>query len=259
MELLTTDGVRLHALLSGPSAAPRLLLLHGLGSDAASQQPVIDAIGDRLRVCAPDLRGHGRSDPLTDPSRYGWFDRAAADVLELADRLGWDHCAIAGGSLGAATSIAAVLEAPDRFGALGLLAPALGAGRAGEIPAVAFLLEGIRTHGLIGFLDWLVASAPGMLPAEVEAEARASWCRQDDAAMRACATALAGAVLVDSLETLRAIRQPTVVVAHRGDPLHPWDFAVALAGLVPNATLAADDVLDDPVRLAEVLVALAAS
>jgi pimeloyl-ACP methyl ester carboxylesterase len=257
MEFVSPDGVRLHASEHGPPDAPPLILLHGLGSDAQSNAAVIDAIGPRLHVAALDLRGHGESEPLTDPARYGWFDAPAADAVQLADLLEWERCTLAGGSLGAATATAAVLRAPSRFRALGLLAPALGAGPATGNAVAPFLFDGIREHGLIGFLDWLLAANPGFLPPEAEREVRANWGRQDDAAMRACVTALAGAVLVERLDELRAIEQPTIVVAHRNDPLHPWDFAVELAECVPNATLAADDVLDDPSKLAEVLVGLA--
>lgn len=129
-DLRTSDGVRLHYEVDGPPSAPPVVLLHGLGSDGGADQSLVDAIGDRLRVVRLDLRGHGRSEPLTDPGRYGWFGRAAADVRELLDELGLATAALQGGSLGAAVAIATVLAHPDRVRTLGLSSPAIGAGDA---------------------------------------------------------------------------------------------------------------------------------
>src|SRR5215470_15774977 len=105
-DLVTSDGVRLHYVLSGPDDAPRLVLMHGLGSDGAGSDALIEGIADRLHVARLDLRGHGGSEALTDPAQYDWFARPAADVVELMDALGWDDAGVAGGSLGAATATA---------------------------------------------------------------------------------------------------------------------------------------------------------
>jgi 2-succinyl-6-hydroxy-2,4-cyclohexadiene-1-carboxylate synthase len=48
--------------------APTIVLLHGFTHTGASWQPVIEALGERYRAIAPDLRGHGTAserDPVT--------------------------------------------------------------------------------------------------------------------------------------------------------------------------------------------------
>ncbi|MGI8795282.1 MAG: alpha/beta fold hydrolase [Acidimicrobiia bacterium] len=240
-ELRTSDGVRLHYVVDGPDDAPVVVLLHGLGSDGQADQPLVDAIGDRLRVVRLDLRGHGRSEPLTDPARYGWFDRSAADVGELLDALGLETAALQGGSLGAAVALATVLARPERVRALGLSSPAIGAGTGLANPVAATFAEGVGELGLVGMLDAVTESK--LLPAADEemAAARENYARQDDVSMRACVNALTRARLVDNVSELTVIGCPTMVAARRGDPLHPFELAEEVAAHIPGARLVVDD------------------
>ncbi len=238
-DLATSDGVRLHYARSGPDDAPRLVLLHGLGSDGRGSDALVDFVGDRVQVARLDLRGHGGSEPLDDPARYGWFGRAAADVVELLDALDWDDASVAGGSLGAATATAVALAYPERVRRLGVFAPAFGAGRGAGNDAAHAFFGAVAERGLLGVLE-LLESLPD-LPPSVLAEARTNWSRQDDAAMRACVTALTDAVLVDDLDELAHVDMPVLVVGHHGDLLHPWPLAEAYASALPNARLVAFD------------------
>jgi pimeloyl-ACP methyl ester carboxylesterase len=242
--LTTSDGVRLSYLLSGPDDAPRLVLLHGLGSDAVGYDGLIGELGDGLQVARVDLRGHGASEPLTDPERYGWFARPAADIVEVMDALGWDDASVAGGSLGAATATAVALGYPERVRRLGVFAPAFAAGPNGANRVALGLFEAVQSMGLLGVLD-VMEALPEPMPAEVLDEARANWSRQDDAAIRACVTALTDAVLLDDLADLDRVDVPALVVGHRGDPLHPWEIAEAYAENLPHARLEAFDSATD--------------
>lgn len=240
-EITTSDGVRLHYVRTGDVHVPRLVLLHGLGSDSVADDPLAAAIGARLSLARLDLRGHGGSEPLTDPARYGWFGRAARDVVELMDALGWEDATVSGGSLGAATAVATALAFPGRVRALGVCGPAIGAGlRLGNPVAVGFM-DGVVEHGLVPLLEQLAAAMPEVLPAAELAQARANYRRQDDAAMRACVAALRDAQLLGSFEELRAITVPALVVGRRGDLLHPWELACEFAAHLPNARLVEDD------------------
>ena len=79
--------------------------------------------------------------------------------------------------------------------------------------------------------------------------------------MRACCAALATSVLVDDLDRLTAITQPTLVVGRRGDPLHPFEMAEAYADRLPDSRLVEDtDVVPFDLRpgdLADLLVGIA--
>jgi pimeloyl-ACP methyl ester carboxylesterase len=253
--LTTSDGVRLSYLLSGPDDAPRLVLLHGLGSDAVGYDALVADVGDRLHVARVDLRGHGESEPITDPARYGWFARPAADIVEVMDALGWDDAAVAGGSLGAATATAVALGYPERVRRLGVFAPAFAAGPNGANEVALGLFQAVQSMGLMGVLEVLEALPEPMPPAVLD-EARANWSRQDDAAIRACVTALTDAVLLDDLADLDRVDMPTLVVGQRGDPLHPWTIAEAYAENLPQAHLVGFDAPTDatPPEMARLVV-----
>jgi pimeloyl-ACP methyl ester carboxylesterase len=253
-DLATSDGVRLHYTQSGPDDAPRLVLLHGLGSDGRGSDALVGHVGDGLQIARLDLRGHGRSEPLDDPVRYGWFARPAADVVELLDALGWDDASVAGGSLGAATATAVALAYPERVRRLGVFTPAFGAGRGSGNDAAQAFFGVVAERGLLGVLE-LLESLPDM-PASMLDQARTNWSRQDDAAMRACVTALTDAVLIDDLDDLAHIDVPVVVVGHHGDVLHPWSLAEAYASALPNARLVAFESSTDatPEQMAATLV-----
>ena len=59
---------RLHAVVSGPEAAPPLLVLHGWGSSAALMAAAAAVVSDGFRVHTLDLPGHG----LTPPPPEAW-------------------------------------------------------------------------------------------------------------------------------------------------------------------------------------------
>lgn len=83
---------------------PPILLLHGLGRNAADLCRLADRLTPHARVVRADLRGHGRSPDGT------WTTAAATeDLVALIDRLALDRPAVVGHSLGG--MLAAVLAA----------------------------------------------------------------------------------------------------------------------------------------------------
>ncbi|MCW2779927.1 MAG: alpha/beta hydrolase fold protein [Marmoricola sp.] len=63
MQVYSSDGTRLHALVFGPEGAPTIVLSHGITNDNTAWQYQIEALSDRFRVVAYDQRGHGQSAP----------------------------------------------------------------------------------------------------------------------------------------------------------------------------------------------------
>jgi 3-oxoadipate enol-lactonase len=82
----------------GPSDAPTLMLLHGLGATAAlnwfTSFPLLER---RFHVVAPDHRGHGRGIRAATPFT---LEDAADDVVALADALGIGRFVPVGYSMG---------------------------------------------------------------------------------------------------------------------------------------------------------------
>jgi pimeloyl-ACP methyl ester carboxylesterase len=120
VELPTRFGPT-HAIVSGPSAGPPLLLLHGAGLSATSWYPNIATYAERFRTYALDtIFDSGRS-RQTHPLRSR--QDCAAWLGDVLDGLGLDQTAIVGLSQGGWAAACAARFLPDRVSRLGLLAP----------------------------------------------------------------------------------------------------------------------------------------
>ena len=84
--------------IKGPPGAPTVLLLHGLAATAAlNWHQAFQPLGERFRVIAPDLRGHGRG--LRSTRRFRLAD-CADDVAETLRALDSDPVIAVGYSMG---------------------------------------------------------------------------------------------------------------------------------------------------------------
>jgi len=101
-----------------------VVLLHGVGSNASSFAPLMQALDPSLDVYAWDAPGYGASTPLAmaspHPSDYA---DALADVL---DTLELGRVILVGHSLGSLFAGSFAATRPARVAALALLSPALG-------------------------------------------------------------------------------------------------------------------------------------
>ena len=111
---------------SGRRDAPGLVLLHGLGSSAASFRAQYGPLGERFRVVAWNAPGYCGSTPLEsdEPSSTGYTDalRSLLDTLEI------DQTYLVGSSWGSLIATAFASHYPARARALVLSAPNTGAG-----------------------------------------------------------------------------------------------------------------------------------
>ncbi|GLS46309.1 alpha/beta fold hydrolase BchO [Methylobacterium brachythecii] len=94
------DGLRWHVQEFGDPASPVLLLLHGTGAATHSWRAFAPLLARDFRIVAPDLPGHGFSDPL--PARDLSLPGMARAVAELLRVLGISPEIAAGHSAGAA-------------------------------------------------------------------------------------------------------------------------------------------------------------
>lgn len=99
----------------GSGAPPGALLLHGIGNYGRFWDLVATEIAGRLRLVAPDARGHGDSEK--PPAGYRAEDYIA-DALGVADALGLDRFVLVGHSMGGAHALALAATFPARVRAL---------------------------------------------------------------------------------------------------------------------------------------------
>lgn len=122
-------GLTWHVQEFGPAGAPVLLLLHGTGAANHSWRGLAPLLAASFRVVAPDLPGHGFTDPLPDGTLS--LPGMARAVSALVQDLGVAPVVVAGHSAGAAILARMALDgmiAPRLLAAFnGALAPLPGA------------------------------------------------------------------------------------------------------------------------------------
>jgi pimeloyl-ACP methyl ester carboxylesterase len=92
-------------------AGPVVLAVHGITANGLSWGPVAEAVGGRITLLAPDLRG--RAGSRDEPGPYG-LARHADDVIALLDERGLGSAVLAGHSMGAYVAALAAVRHPDR-------------------------------------------------------------------------------------------------------------------------------------------------
>jgi pimeloyl-ACP methyl ester carboxylesterase len=109
---------------AGLQGGTPVVLLHGVGSNASSFAPLMEALDPALDVYAWDAPGYGASQPLAmespHPSDYAGALDAVLDTLKL------DRVILVGHSLGSLFAGSFAALHPTRVAALALLSPALG-------------------------------------------------------------------------------------------------------------------------------------
>src|SRR4026209_2488426 len=119
MPSFQSDGVRIAYWDEGEGDP--ILLIHGFASNAGTNwvDPgwVRALVADGRRVIAFDNRGHGQSEKLYEPERYG-APVMAEDARALLDHLGIERADVMGYSMGARVSAFPALKHPTRVRSL---------------------------------------------------------------------------------------------------------------------------------------------
>jgi pimeloyl-ACP methyl ester carboxylesterase len=145
-------SIRLAVVEAGEGGRP-LMLVHGYGGAKEDFGEVLDrfaALG--WHAVAPDLRGHGHSEYPPGEDDYG-FDLFAADVLALADELGWDRFVLLGHSMGGMIVQHIITDHPDRVSALVLMDTAHGPLKWIDSESVELGISIVREHGVAKLIE----------------------------------------------------------------------------------------------------------
>ena len=110
------NGIRLHYLDYGTQGLPPMLCLHGGAVNAHWFDFVAGGFASDYHVRALDQRGHGDSG-RADPPQYG-YDRYAADVREVIEKLDLHDVVLVGHSMGGLVSLVHAATYPGRVNAL---------------------------------------------------------------------------------------------------------------------------------------------
>jgi len=110
------DGLRLHYLDYGTADKPVMMCVHGGGAHAHWFDFVASGFTADYHVCALDQRGHGDSQ-WAEPPSYA-YERYAADLAEVVERLDLRNFVLVGHSMGGMVSLLYAANHPGRVGKL---------------------------------------------------------------------------------------------------------------------------------------------
>lgn len=144
VQYVTIHGHRRAFVKTG--TGPALLLLHGLGCDHSTWDPVVTSLARRYTVIAPDLLGHGASDKPRADYSVGGYANAMRDLLTV---LGINRVTVVGHSLGGGVAMQFSYQYPEFTERLILVGPG------GFGPEVTPMIRVVTTpgfHGVTGML-----------------------------------------------------------------------------------------------------------
>ena len=236
MGTLDREGIAFSYLDRG-AAAP-FVFQHGLGGDAT--QPYGLYHHGRRLVCL-ECRGHGATIPLGEPDRLT-FATFAADVLALMDHLDIERALVGGVSMGAGVAARIALDHPERLTGLILVRPAwLDAPHPENLQImeiVAGLLQQHDTDDALTALEGdpsyqaIAAQAPSAADS-----LRGQFSRHLARERAAVLQRMPADQPLPNGSRWADITTPTLVIATRGDPIHPFAIAEAIAARIPTPRL----------------------
>jgi pimeloyl-ACP methyl ester carboxylesterase len=203
---------------------PRVLvLIHGLLMDRRMFTQLAEAVAERgHRVIGVDMLGHGGSDQPHDMSVYS-MTQFGHDVIALLDHLGVEQAVVGGTSLGANVALEAAVAAPHRVRGLVLEMPVLEHGIVAAAAVFIPLALAIRVSiNSMRLLSWLTRKIPRT---HFLIDLFIDFVRRDPLASLAVLDGLTFGRIAPPLEERRRLTQPTLVIGHASDPIHPFSDA----------------------------------
>jgi pimeloyl-ACP methyl ester carboxylesterase len=213
-----------------------VVLLPGLLFSRHMQAPLAESLAERgHRVISLDLLGHGDSDRPTEMWNYSMtiFGR---QTIALLDHLGVEQAVLGGTSLGANASLEAAVAAPTRVRGLMIEMPVLDNALLGCAIAFTPLLAGLTFGAPVARV---VGAGARRLPrgTSLLGDMMLDWISQDPKPSASVLQGLFFGRVAPPAEERVQLTQPTLVIGHPRDPIHPFSDSDMLVREVPGARL----------------------
>src|SRR5919197_17589 len=213
-----------------------VLLLPGLLFSRKMHRPLAEQLAGRgHRVICLDLLGHGDSDRPPEMVEYS-MTIFGEQALGLLDHLQIEQAVIGGTSLGANAALESAARAPERVKGLLIEMPVLDNALLGCAIAFTPMLIGL-TFGApvaraIGSVARAVPRGSWLL-----SDMLLDWVSQDPKPSASVLQGLFYGRVAPPREERAKMTQPTLVIGHYRDPIHPFSDSDMLVRELPNARL----------------------
>ncbi|MDJ0923899.1 MAG: alpha/beta fold hydrolase [Acidimicrobiia bacterium] len=232
MPYAEVNDTRLHIRQNGSGAVA--LFIHGFPLDSTMWIEQLADLGDVRRCIAPDLRGFGRSAPVTGAPLT--MERHAEDLAAVLDLVSAEQADVIGLSMGGYVALAFADSYPDRVRSLALIdtragadAPEAKAGR--DAMAVRLLDEGRAS--IADAMDTGLLSPDSGIAVRARLRSMIESCPYET-----IVGALAGMRdRPDRTAVLRAVSVPAAVIVGEQDAVTPPAEAELMAAAFQDATL----------------------
>ena len=232
---------RNNVTVTGNPDGATVVLAHGFGCDQNMWRLTVPALARDHRVVLFDYVGSGRSElSAFSLDRYTSLDGYARDVVEVCESLDLRDAVFVGHSVSAMIGVLAADMAPERIGALVMVAPSPryidDEGYRGGFSAqdIEELLESLESN----YLGWSAAMAPVIMGnperPELGEELQNSFCATDPDMARVFARTT---FLSDSRDDLKKVRVPTLVLECTQDAIAPREVGAFVHAAIPGSTL----------------------
>jgi pimeloyl-ACP methyl ester carboxylesterase len=213
-----------------------VVLLPGLLLSRKMHRPLAEEVAERgHRVLCLDLLGHGESDRPPEMWDYG-MTAFGHQTIALLDHAGVDQAVIGGTSLGANATLEATAAAPERVKGMLIEMPvldnALLACALAFTPLLVGLTFGAPIARFVGAGARLVPRGTSLLSDMV-----LDWVSQDPKPSASVLQGLFYGRVAPPREVRATMSQPTLVIGHYRDPIHPFSDSDMLVRELPNARL----------------------
>ncbi|WP_369382627.1 alpha/beta fold hydrolase [Streptomyces sp. cg36] len=232
---------RNNVTVMGNPRGPAVVLAHGFGCDQNMWRLTVPALAEEYRVVLFDYVGSGRSQASAfSAARYSSLEGYAQDAVEVCEALDLRDAVFVGHSVSAMVGVLAAERAPERIGALAMIAPSPryidDEGYRGGFSAedIEELLASLESN----YLGWSATMAPVIMGnadrPELGRELENSFCATDPDMARVFARTT---FLSDSRDDLKRTRVPTLVLECAHDVIAPREVGAFVHAAIPGSRL----------------------
>jgi pimeloyl-ACP methyl ester carboxylesterase len=238
MPFFNHDSIEFHYRAAGTGLP--FFFQHGLGGEV-SQPFGLFTPPPGFQLLAFDARAHGKTHPVGNPAKIR-FETFAEDLRALMDHLAIQRAIVGGISMGAGVALNFALRFPNRVLGLVLSRPAwLDAPNPWNVKMFSLITRLVGEHGARRGQELFKQTAEYADLLQKWPDVANTLALQFESPQVEETAFKLESLINDTPNTDRqqwdSIQVPTLVLANRQDPIHPFEYGEILAQAIPGAEL----------------------